>query len=59
MLSVVLISHVSRKGKGKKTPCMHEHVTVNKHQLLKENVKAFRKFILKKHVNSQSQQSSN
>lgn len=46
------------KEMEKKPLCMREHATVNKHQLLKENIKAFGKFILKKHVNSQPQQSS-
>lgn len=32
------------RGKKKTTQC--EHAAVNKHQLLKENIKAFEKFIL-------------
>lgn len=45
------------RGEKKTTQC--EHAAVNKHQLLKENIKAFEKFILKKHVNSQPQEFSN
>jgi len=45
-LSVVLISLYIWWGKGRKKPtsCTREHSTVNKHQLLKENIKVFRNF---------------
>lgn len=49
---------IERK-REKKQNAQCEHAAVNKHQLLKENIKAFEKFILKKHVNSQPQEFSN